>query len=65
MHGAQASHSGVLTGQGGSLQGVRPVCRLCAQNPFYEVEMPIRCELFDQHLFTTITAVHRRWGLVH
>ncbi len=35
------------------------------KNPFYEVEMPIRCELFDQHLFTTITAVHRRWGLVH
>ena len=20
------------------------------KNPFYEVEMPIRCELFDQHL---------------
>ncbi len=33
MHGAQASHSGVLTGQGGSLQGVRPVRRLCAQKP--------------------------------
>lgn len=35
------------------------------KNPFYEVEMPIRCELFDQHLFSTIAAVHRRWGLVH
>ncbi|KAK9831411.1 hypothetical protein WJX81_002615 [Elliptochloris bilobata] len=35
------------------------------KNPFYEVEMPIRCELFDQNLFNTIAAVHRRWGLVH
>lgn len=34
------------------------------KNPFYEVEMPIRCELFDQNLFNTIAAVHRRWGLV-
>lgn len=24
------------------------------KNPFYEVEMPIRCELFDVHLATTI-----------
>ena len=32
------------------------------KNPFYEMEMPIRCELFDQHLFYTITGLHRRWG---
>eukprot|EP00884_Botryococcus_braunii_P012812 jgi/Botrbrau1/21531/Bobra.174_2s0034.1 len=34
------------------------------KNPFYEVEMPIRVELFDQNLFQVITAVHRRFGVV-
>ena len=32
------------------------------KNPFYEMEMPIRCELFDQHLYYTISGLHRRWG---
>ena len=34
------------------------------KNPFYEVEMPIRCELFDTNLFATIGMLHRRWGVV-
>ncbi|KAK9837526.1 hypothetical protein WJX84_007814 [Apatococcus fuscideae] len=33
------------------------------KNPFYEIEMPIRCELFDQNLFATIGGIHRRWGI--
>lgn len=33
------------------------------KNPFYEVEMPVRCELFDVNLFQTIGAVHKRWGV--
>ena len=34
------------------------------KNPFYEVEQTIqsRCELFDRHLYFTITGLHRRWG---
>lgn len=32
------------------------------KNPFYEVEMPIRCELFDHHLYYLIIGLHRRWG---
>ena len=38
-------------------------CDFVLKNPFYEVEMPIRCELFDSNLFSTINGVHRRWGL--
>lgn len=38
-------------------------CDYVLKNPFYEVEMPIRCELFDSNLFQTINGVHRRWGL--
>ena len=38
-------------------------CDFVLKNPFYEVEMPIRCELFDSNLFNTINGVHRRWGL--
>lgn len=34
------------------------------KNPFYEVEMPVRCELFDTNLFATIGMLHRRWGVV-
>lgn len=34
------------------------------KNPFYEVEMPVRCELFDLNLFATISAIHRRWGIM-
>lgn len=34
------------------------------KNPFYEVEMPIRCELFDVNLAQTVTNVHRRLGLL-
>ena len=34
------------------------------KNPFYEVEMPVRCELFDQNLLATIGMLHRRWGVV-
>lgn len=34
------------------------------KNPFYEVDMPIRVELFDQNLLQVITAIHRRFGLV-
>lgn len=26
------------------------------KNPFYQMEMPIRCELFDRHLITYIRA---------
>ena len=37
-------------------------CDYVLKNPFYEVEMPIRCELFDTNLFQTINGVHRRWG---
>lgn len=33
------------------------------KNPFYEVEMPVRCELFDVNLFQTIGTVHKRWGI--
>ena len=33
------------------------------KNPFYEVEMPVRCELFDTNLFQVIGNVHRRWGI--
>lgn len=33
------------------------------KNPFYEVEMPVRCELFDVNLFQVIGTVHRRWGI--
>ena len=35
------------------------------KNPFYEMEMPIKCELFDQKLFQTIGIIHRRWGIAH
>ncbi len=38
-------------------------CNYVLKNPFYEVEMPIRCELFDSNLFQAINSVHRRWGL--
>ena len=34
------------------------------KNPFYEVEMPVRCELFDQNIFATIGMLHRRWGII-
>lgn len=30
------------------------------KNPFYEVEMPIRCELFDANLATAVDARARR-----
>ena len=33
------------------------------KNPFYEVEMPVRCELFDTNLFATVGMLHRRWGV--
>ena len=39
-------------------------CDYVLKNPFYEVEMPIRCELFDQNLFRLINSVHRRWGVI-
>ena len=29
------------------------------KNPFYEIEMPIRCELFDYHLGVTILGAAR------
>jgi len=38
-------------------------CDYVLKNPFYEVEMPIRCEMFDSNLFQTINSVHKRWGL--
>jgi trafficking protein particle complex subunit 4 len=34
------------------------------KNPFYEVEMPVRCELFDTNLISTVAMLHRRWGVV-
>lgn len=34
------------------------------KNPFYEVEMPVRCELFDTNLAGTVAMLHRRWGVV-
>ncbi len=34
------------------------------KNPFYEMEMPIRCELFDTNLIGTILNMNRRWGVV-
>ncbi len=37
-------------------------CDNVLKNPFYEVEMPIRCELFDTNLFAVINDQHRRWG---
>ena len=39
-------------------------CDFVLKNPFYEVEMPVRCELFDQNLFATIGMLHRRWGVI-
>ena len=33
------------------------------KNPFYEVEMPVRCELFDTNLIGTVAMLHRRWGV--
>ncbi len=33
------------------------------KNPFYEVEMPVRCELFDTNLAATVAMLHRRWGV--
>lgn len=32
------------------------------KNPFYEVEMPIKCELFDQHLLELVRTTHARLG---
>ena len=32
------------------------------KNPFYEMEMPVRCELFDVNLGHAIGSMHRRWG---
>jgi Sybindin-like family len=34
------------------------------KNPFYEVEMPVRCELFDTNLIATVAMLHRRWGVM-
>lgn len=39
-------------------------CDYVLKNPFYEVEMPIRCELFDTNLFAVINDQHRRWGRI-
>ena len=32
------------------------------KNPFYETEMPVRCDLFDTNLAAAVGAAHRRWG---
>jgi trafficking protein particle complex subunit 4 len=34
------------------------------KNPFYEMEMPVRCELFDTNLIATVAMLHRRWGVM-
>lgn len=33
------------------------------KNPFYEAEMPVKCELFDTHLAAFVAMLHRRWGV--
>ncbi|KAA0193504.1 hypothetical protein HAZT_HAZT004871 [Hyalella azteca] len=33
------------------------------KNPFYSLEMPIRCELFDEHLKSTLDAAGKSSGL--
>ena len=33
------------------------------KNPFYSLEMPIRCELFDEHLKIALDAAARNSGL--
>ena len=35
-------------------------CDFVLKNPFYEVEMPIRCELFDQALLAAAAAANKR-----
>jgi hypothetical protein len=35
-------------------------CDFVLKNPFYEVEMPIRCELFDQSLLAAATVFNKR-----
>jgi hypothetical protein len=32
------------------------------KNPFYELEMPIRCELFDQNLAYAVRALNNAFG---
>ncbi len=34
------------------------------KNPFYEVEMPIKCELFDTHLLELVRQTHARLGTI-
>lgn len=33
------------------------------KNPFYEVEMPVKCQLFDTNLAASVAMLHRRWGV--
>ena len=35
-------------------------CDFVLKNPFYEVEMPIRCELFDQALLAAAAVANKR-----
>ena len=37
--------------------------RLHAAAILSQVEMPVRCELFDTNLATSVAMLHRRWGI--
>ena len=66
--GSSRSRAGLLSSALTAVLRVRRIYDLYTdfvlKNPFYEVEMPIRCELFDTNLFATIGMLHRRWGVV-
>jgi hypothetical protein len=38
----------------------RAFCDYALKNPFYEVEMPVRCELFEVHLANIVRSVNER-----
>lgn len=38
------------------------IINLCLQNPFYEIDMPIRCELFTKHLDRLVSKLSAAQG---
>ena len=57
------------TDQSGMESLLRNIYRLYAdfvlKNPFYTLDMPIRCQLFDSHLQQAVAAVDRRQAYSH